>query len=364
MRVLRDDQLTIDLSKVRENYRILTAQLSAATCAAAVKADGYGLGAIEVSHALWNEGCREFFVALVDEGISLRRGLPEATIYVLNGAMPGTEDDLITANLVPVLNSLGQIEVWRTASARVGRPLPAAVHIDTGMSRLGLPASETERLLGDLSLLNGIDVSLVMSHLASADEVDTAQTVEQLKLFSAARTGLSMGRASLANSAGIFHGSDYQFDVVRPGIALYGGNPTPGQPNLMQSTVRLECPVIQVREVLPGESVGYGATWTASEHRSIATVSVGYADGFLRSSSNVGQASFGGTLAPIVGRVSMDLITVDVTDIDDALLYPGAPVELIGENRSIDDVASAAGTISYEFLANMGSRYHTRYEGE
>ncbi len=354
---------TIDLSALVANYRHVQAQLDGATAAAMVKANGYGLGAARVAAALRDAGCRRFFVAGLDEAMRLRQARPDIEIHVLEGIFPGASQVFVDNDLIPVLNSLDQVDRWRTAAKNAERPLTASLHIDTGMSRLGVPDDEYRRLIEDPALLDGLTIDHVMSHLASADISGSPQSAEQLRLFSAIRRHLPMGGASLANSAGIYLGSEYHFDLVRPGIALYGGSPFPdsGKPNPMRSVLTLEAPIIQVRSAEPGETVGYGATHRVTAPARIATLPVGYADGFLRSSSSNGQAVIGGSVVPIVGRVSMDLITIDVTGIDEGLLYPGAPVELIGASCPIDEVAERAGSIPHEFLTNLSGRFETRY---
>ncbi len=356
--------LTINLERLQSNYRIIREQLNGGRAAAVVKADGYGLGCVEVSTALAQQGCRHFFVAQLAEGQLLREALDDADIHVLNGVLAGTVDDLIEHRLIPVLNSLDQIERWAEAAARRGAELPAAVHLDTGMNRTGLGSDETAVLIDEPWRLEALNVLLVMSHLGSADVAESTQPAEQLRRFEAFRRKLPMGIASLANSAGIFLGPAYHFDLVRPGVALYGGNPHPGQPSPMRQVVTLTAPILQVRNVAVGDYVGYAATHEVTRPGRIATIPVGYADGFLRSASNSAVACLGSVQVPIVGRVSMDLITIDVTDVADSELRPGAPVELIGDQIPIDEVARRAGTIPHEMLAALGSRYKRSYVGE
>ncbi len=360
-------QATVDLDALARNYRQLAFKAGGRLPAGVVKADGYGLGAVPVARRLLAEGCTRFFVARLDEGLALRSALAAVVdppaILVLDGVQPGTEDELVGAGLVPVLNDLGQIERWQARAATAGRALRAALHFDTGMTRLGIPAVEADQLSADPSRLNGIATELVMSHLASADVDGSPQSAEQLSLFAEVRSQLPMGTASLANSAGIFLGPKYHFDLARPGISLYGGSPFPdsGRSNPMRSVVTLEAPIIQVRSAHPGESVGYGATHQITADSRIATIPVGYADGFLRSISNRGMAAIDGVPVPIIGRVSMDLITLDVSGVDQRSLHPGAPVELLGENCPIDEVADRAGSIPHEFLTNLSRRFELRY---
>lgn len=362
--------LTVDLGAIVENYRRLRGIASAAECAAVVKADAYGLGVAKVAPALAAAGCRSFFVATPDEGAALRRLLPAAAIYVLNGLAGGDGRELAERGLKPVLNSLGEIERWR---ARAGpAPLPAGLHFDTGMCRLGLPEGEVEALAAEPARLEGIAVELVMSHLACADEPGHALNREQRQRFDRLkvrlglrpRSGAPPPRASLAASSGIFLGPDFHLEMVRPGAALYGLAPTPGAPNPMRQPFVLQGKILQVRDVDRGMTVGYGATHRFARPARLATVGAGYADGYLRALGNGGTAFVGDKQVPVVGRVSMDLITLDVTDVPPDRARPGDLVELIGPNIPTDAVAAAAGTIGYEILTSLGRRYARRYVGE
>ncbi|MEE8188418.1 MAG: alanine racemase [Kiloniellales bacterium] len=364
--------LTIDLGAIKANYGRLCQELNGTACAAVVKADGYGLGAAHVARALWAAGARSFFVAQLGEAVEVRDALMEvygaegrdkAEIYVLNGMAAGPAAEFQAQRVVPVLNSLGEIDAWREAAETAGRALPAAVHIDTGMSRLGLPQEELETLAEDHGRLGGIELRYVMSHLACADEPGHPLNARQLAEFQAARARLPAAPACFANSSGIFLGADYHFDLGRPGVALYGVNPTPERPNPMTQVVRLQGRILQVREIDAPRTVGYGATHSAAGPVRIATVAVGYADGYLRSLSNRGSAWIGGQQVQLVGRVSMDLITLDVTAVSREAASPGSFVDLIGPQLTVDDVAQAAGTIGYEILTSLGPRYHRVYTG-
>lgn len=356
--------LTIDLAAICANWRQLRDRLhGGAACAGVVKADAYGLGMEPVVIALAAAGCRIFFVAHLDEAIRLRAALPEAEIHVLNGPPAGTAPEFAEHRLVPVLNSLADIEDWRRFCIAKGEALPADIHIDTGMSRLGLPPQELDILAGDPGRLDGIAPAYVMSHLACADTPDHPLNREQLDAFRRTRERLPLAKASFANSSGIFLGTDFHVDLARPGIALYGGNPAPETPNPMAQVVRLQGKILQVRDVDTPQTVGYGASHLVSGPARIATVPVGYADGFLRSLGNSGSGFFGDIEAPIVGRVSMDLITLDVTSVPESQCAPGNRVDLIGPRNAIDAVAERAGTISYEILTNLGPRYHRVYTG-
>ena len=355
--------LTIDLGAIRENYRRLAARLQGARCAAVVKADAYGLGAPQVAPVLAEAGAQDFFVALPCEGLQLREALagaaPAPRIFILSGFETGLGPDFKQAQLVPVLNSLEQIAAWRAEAEDA--PLPAAVHLDTGMNRLGLPQAEAETLAAEPERLMGLEALLMMSHLACAEEPDNPMNRAQLDLFRALRRRLPAAPASLANSSGVFLGPDFHFDLTRPGVALYGVNPTPGAPNPMNQVVRLQARILQVREIDAPMTVGYGAAFRATGPTRVATVATGYADGYLRSLSNRGNAFVGGFAAPVVGRVSMDLITLDVTQVPAASVRPGTLVDLIHPQDGLDRLAQEAGTIGYELLTSLGQRYRRSY---
>jgi alanine racemase len=356
--------LTIDLDAIWRNYRQLRARAGKAACAAVLKADAYGLGASHVAPVLAAEGCRHFFVAHLDEAIVLRKLVPaSADIFVLHGVMPGTESEFLHHRIIPVLNSAFHIRTWQALAQRVGRTLPAIVQFDTGMSRLGLSPGETDEWLADAQCLQGISLRYVMSHLACAERQQHPMNTAQLKAFNTVRSRLPGVSACFANSSGIFLGPDFHFELVRPGAALFGVAPVAGEDNPLHPVVRLQARIIQTRAIQAGDRVGYGLTWRAPSPRLLATIAVGYADGWLRSFSNSGCADIGGIQAPIVGRVSMDTCTIDVSDVDPALLQPGAFVDLISARQTIDTVAAAAGTIAYEILTSLGQRYQRRYTG-
>ncbi|MFC7334490.1 alanine racemase [Rhodocista pekingensis] len=352
--------LAIDLGALAANWRDLAARVAPAECGAVVKADAYGLGAGPVARRLLSEGARTFFVADTEAGMALRAVLPEPRIVVLHGVPPGAAPDLAAARLLPALNTPGDLERWRAEGQRRGAPLPCFVHIDTGMNRLGLTAAELETLAGDADrLLAGVRVESWMSHLACADHPADPMTKTQLGRFRAALARLPAARASLANSAGIFHGRDYHFDLVRPGIALYGPNPAPWTENPMRPVVRVFARIHQVRPVWPDDTVGYDATHRIGRPGRIAALGMGYADGYPWSLSGRGEVLFGGAhRAPLVGRVSMDLLTADVTDVPERFLAEGGWAEVIGPHRPVDAAAAEAGTIGYEVLTRLGSRYH------
>ena len=354
--------LSIDLDAVVANWRLLRDKVAPAACAGVVKADAYGTGADMVAPALARAGCETFFVAHVEEGVRLRALLPDVAIHILNGPLPGTAPVFAEHRLIPVLNSLGAIDAWAGFARERERPMAADLHIDTGMARLGLPDDEMKTLAADPSRLDGIEVALVMSHLACADVPDHPLNRRQLEDFRAALAALPAAAASFTNSSGIFLGADFHFDLARPGICLYGGAPSAG-PNPMAQVVTLQGKILQVRSIDTPRTVGYGATWEASRPTRIATVAVGYADGYLRSLGGSASGYLGDIRVPLVGRVSMDLITFDVTGIPEQRLRPGAFIELIGPHYRIDHAARDAGTISYEIITSLGARYHRTYTG-
>lgn len=344
-------RLTIDLSAIVENWHRLGAEAPDIPCAAVVKADAYGCGLAAVAPALWRAGCRTFFVAHLTEGIAARALLPEATIYILNGLLPGGAPALLAHDLRPVLGSREELAEW----AGLG---PAALHVDTGMSRLGLSVPDALALAGD-PLVTEAGIDLLMSHLVSAELPDETVNARQCEDFSRVRTAFPGVPASLANSSGCFLGPGTCNDLLRPGYALFGGNPSPGRPNPMRPVVRLEAAIAQVRTVEAGESAGYNARWTAPGRRRLATLSLGYADGYPRAASGCGHALVGGVPCPMVGLISMDLIILDVTDAPDATR--GGTALLIGDDLDVDTVGRAAGTIGYEILTGLGSRYVRHY---
>jgi len=353
--------LEIDLAAIAENWRLLAQRVKPATCAAVVKADAYGLGAGQVAPTLAAAGCRRFFVATVEEGIALRSVLPEsAEIAVLNGLLPRCAGDFTEFRLVPVLNDSGQITDWRSAAARHGERT-AMLHLDTGMARLGLTIREFGGLTDELLRPGPIRWRALISHLACPDEPRHPLNGIQLRRFAAARGRLSYVLASLAASSGIFLGPAFHYDFVRAGAALYGVNPRPGRPHPMHQVVRLKGRILQIREVDRGQSVGYGASHVMDAPGRLATVAVGYADGWLRSMSQRGSGHLGGRRVPLVGRVSMDLTVFDVSGVDPALARPGEFIDLLHEDYGVDAAAADAGTIGYEILTSLGRRYHRIY---
>jgi alanine racemase len=352
-------RLEIDLGAIVANWRILCQHHPSGPVAGVVKADAYGLGAAHVAPALREAGCGHFFVGLLDEAMALRDRVPGAMLAVLGGPQPGSELDYVGHDITPVLNSLAEIDAWTATARRAGRVLPAILHVDTGISRLGLEPRELATLQQDHSRLAGLELRYVMTHLVAAECPDEPLNEAQRRRFAAACAGLPASPRSIANSSGIFLGAAWGSDLARPGAALYGINPTPGRPNPMHLPVRLTARVLSVRELQPGETVGYNATWRATRPSRIATVGIGYADGWHRALSGRGRAFFDGTPVPLVGRVSMDLTTFDVTGHPG--VHPGCWLELLGPAQTPDDVAVAAGTIGYEVLTSIGRRYRRIY---
>jgi len=356
--------LTVDLDALAANYRLLQQRAAPAQCAAVVKADGYGLGVGPVGRTLHAAGCTRFFVAHLDEAATLRKALggaaSTAEIAVLNGLMPGQEKVFHDHNLMPVLNDLGQVAQW-SEECRANGAHPSILHLDTGMCRLGLPPEEQRTLFDDPQRLDGLSLTCIMSHLACADTPDHPLNRQQQVDFAAAIKRLPKVDTSLAASSGIFLGPDWHFDMVRPGVSLYGVAPTPGEPNPMAPVVKLSGKIIQIRHVDAPQTVGYGATHRFTGPTRVATVAAGYADGYLRSLSGRASASIGGITVPVVGRVSMDLITLDISNAPAA--QPGDMIDLIGPHFDVDAAADAAGTIGYEILTSLGRRYQRHYVG-
>lgn len=366
-------RLTLDLSAVVANRRAIVERVGGGVrVAGVVKADAYGVGQDPVVTALAADGCRDFFVAHVGEAIRARGeldrgGITDARVYVLNGLLPGTESAYEANRLIPVLGSLPEIADWSAFRRARGGELPAALHVDTGMNRHGLRVDEALALAERPADAKAAGLSLVMSHLACGDERGHPLTARQLESFRAVRAAFPELPASLANSSGCHLGPDFAFDLVRPGVALYGGAVFSGEASPMRPVVRLDATILQIREVPAGESVGYGARETVSRASRLAVISLGYADGFhrLASSSDGAPGAWGtidGVRVPFVGRISMDLSVVDVTDVPSA--RRGDPITLIGEGVTLQDVAERMGTIDYEVLTSLGRRYERTYVGK
>ena len=358
--------IVIDLAQVRANWCALARHVAPAKCGAVVKADAYGVGAARIIPAIANAGCSVFFVATPEEARDARAFAPNATIYVLDGLLPGTARLLRSIDAIPVLSSLSQAREWADHTSDRADPAPAALHIDTGLNRLGMSQEEVEELSRDVDLLARLRLALVMTHLACADEAGHPMNRQQLDTFHRLRGSLPFAPASIAASDGMMLSAEYHCDLVRPGYALYGGQAAPGRLTPVGPVVRVSARILQVREVSCGERIGYSASYCAHKPHRIATVAAGYADGVFRHASATneepgGAVSIRGKRAPIVGRVSMDLITVDVTQIDDPEPAPGDWVDLVGPDLAMESVGSDAKTIGYEVLTRLGPRFHRVY---
>lgn len=361
-----DDQafgrLMIDLGAVAANIDIFRQQVGAACdIAGVVKADAYGTGMAQVAPVMFHKGARRFFVATPEEAFALRQILPLAEIAVLGGGLPGCADDFIDAQIEPVLNSLHDIALWRDCARRRDKMLPAIIHLDTGMNRLGLSLEEGQALVNDPAQLRGLDVIIVMSHFACADEKYHPLTDTQYGHFRSFAQHFPQAKKSLANSSGIFRSKDFHYDMVRPGMASYGLNPTPEAKNPMHPVVRLEARILQTRNIKKGDTIGYSATHTFKNAGLSATVALGYADGFHRAHSGKAHLYWNGVACPVVGRVSMDLVTVDLSNLKGVLPQAGDYLEVLGTHQDADKLAESAGTIGYEVLTNLGARYKRYY---
>jgi alanine racemase len=359
--------LTVDLAAIEANWRALVRQLLTVDCAAVVKANAYGLGLEPVTATLARAGCTTFFVANLAEARSVRSRAPEATIYVLTGFAPEGGEAFIEIKARPVINSTTELAEWDAFAAAHQWQGGAALQVDTGMRRLGMAAEEAAALAPRAQTENH-GITLLMSHLACADVPDHPLNASQIRLFRELHMLYPGIQASLANSSGIFLGNSAHFDLARPGAALYGVNPTPGRPNPMKSVVELTGRILQLRRVERDATVGYGAAWTAKRPSRIAIAALGYADGLMRASSGTdngpgGAAIVAGKRCPIVGRISMDLVCIDITDLADAAVHRGDSATLIGGEITVDDVAASAGTIGYEILTHLSPRCQLIYRG-
>ena len=358
--------LTVDLGALVANWRALSRRAMPAECAGVIKANGYGCGIEPVAKALSRAGCKTFFVADLSEARRVRETAPDAAIYVLNGLIPGTPQVYAELRARPVIGSMVELAEWDAFVATTQWRGGAALHVDTGMNRLGISASDAAALAPRIRSENH-GITLLMSHLACAEDTGHPLNDLQMRLFREVRLHYRGIPSSLSNSSGIFLSDNAHCNMVRPGVALYGANPTPGRPNPMRPVIELKARIAQMRTVAEGATVGYSAGWTARRNARIAVVMVGYADGYLRALGSNDEAPGGfaivaGKRCPIAGRISMDLMAIDVTDAPD--VKRGAFVTLIGDELGIDEVATTAGTIAYELLTSLGHRYHRVYRTE
>jgi len=362
-------QLSIDLGALARNWRALDKVSAGALTGAVVKADAYGTGIAMASKALHAAGARFFFAATPDEALAVRTAVPEAHIFVLNGLYPGAANLYVRQNLMPIISSVAMLEEWLAKCLERNEAYPSAFHFDTGMNRLGFRLNEAAPVRERIQDL-GYAPQMVMSHLACADQPSHEKNRTQLALFGSVTTQFPGIPASLANSAGLMTGRDYHFQMVRPGIALYGGRAVNGRKNPMAPVVTLHVPIMQVKEARTGESVGYGATQALVRDSRLAILSHGYADGFFRSLSSSstrpgGKVVIRGKACPVLGRVSMDQVTVDITELGpDNIPSPGEGAEVLGDIIGVDELAEAGGTIGYEILTSLKGRYSRNYVGD
>jgi alanine racemase len=356
-------RLTIDLDALAHNHAALKAQVAGAEVAPVLKADAYGLGIGPVARRLWAEGARRFFVARLAEGEALRQALGPhrpATVCVLDGFAPGAGPRLDAASLTPVLSSLPQIAAASAFAAQSGRVMEVVLHIDTGMNRQGLTLEESRALAQSTDGLRGLDITLLMSHLGSASSPENPRNARQLSRFLEARAQFPDAPASLAASAGIFLGPDYRFDVVRPGVSLFGGGPLERPDPRLKAVATLTAPILSIRSVQPGQTIGYGESVQAEGSLRVAVVGAGYADGVIRAAKAGGYAWVAGQRRRLL-VVNMDLAVVDLADLPGT---PGEQVELLGPNVHLDDLAAAAGTVAHEILVRLSPRAERIYLGE
>jgi alanine racemase len=357
--------LTIDLAAIAANWKRLSGMTLPVECAAVVKADAYGCGIERVVPALHKAGCRTFFAADLAEGRRVRACAPDAIIYVLHGVLPNTASAFAESDLRPVINSTTELAEWDAFVASSDWRGGAALHVDTGMNRLGLTPEETVAIVPRLQVENH-GIKLLMSHLACADTPDHPMNDRQIRMFRELRILFRGVPSSLVNSAGIFLGGSAHCDLVRPGVALYGGNPILGRKNEMRPVVELKGRITQVREIKKGDSVGYGAIFTATRPTRVAVIAVGYGDGYFRAAAAAkGKPPADVVIArkrcPLIGRISMDLLAADVTALPAGTVRRGEFATLIGGDIDIDELGSACGTIGYEILTHLGRRYHRNY---
>jgi alanine racemase len=356
--------LTIDLTAIEANWKSLARRAMPSECAAVIKADGYGCGIEPVATMLAKAGCKTFFVADLLEARRVRAVAQEPVVYVLNGLMPGTAATFADLHVRPVIGSMTELAEWDAFVSANDWRGGAALHVDTGMNRLGISPGDAAALAPRIRSENH-GITLLMSHFISSEEPDNPLNETQIKLFREIRMLYRGIPASISNSSGVLLGSAAHCDMVRPGAALFGVNPTPGRANPMRPVIELRGRVIARRDVMKGETVGYNAGWTAKRATNLAIVGIGYADGYLRAASasdivRGAEVMVAGKRCPLAGRVSMDLIAIDITDVP-TLVKRGDMVTLIGDDITVDDFAATAGTIGYEVLTSLGKRYHRIY---
>lgn len=355
--------LTIDLKALTNNYNLFKGKINTNNCAVAgvVKANAYGLGLKQISGALMAQNCPQFFVATLDEALELREYDSKTPIAVLGGLLHGAEQDYIKKYITPVLNTPDDIGRWNNLAINQNTRLSAILHFDTGMNRLGLSHEEITHFIEHQNDFKALHIKTLMSHFACADDRDHPLTQAQAKQFYEISQHFPNAQKSLCNSPGLFRDASYHYDMVRPGYSLYGGNPTPETTNPMQAVVSLNTRILQIRDCKKGQSIGYGATHTFDQDTTTATVALGYADGFLRSNSSKATLYYNNQPCPVLGRVSMDLVTIDISNIKGEPPKQNDAIEILGPNQTIDDLATSAGTIGYEILTSLGARYKREY---
>ncbi|MCC8418000.1 MAG: alanine racemase [Rickettsia endosymbiont of Bryobia graminum] len=359
--------LEIDLAKIRANYRIISELCQNSEVSAVVKANSYGLGANFIAPALETENCRNFFVTTIDEAIALRKVLTkkDSNIFVFNGVFYNDIQEFNNNNLIPIINNLQQLEIWQGYAKSYSKLLPCAIHIDTGMNRLGMSEKNLNYIIDNPELLSGLKLLYIISHLSESEIKESPYNLQQLLKFKHYLSFFPKIKASLANSSCVFLGKEYHFDLIRPGAALYGINPLGNSfENPMHNPVRLIAPIIQLQELLAEDYIGYNMTFKTTRKSLIATLPLGYADGYFRALSNNGEVFIDSYKCPVVGRVSMDLITIDVTDLPPGQVFLGKEVEIIGNNCTPDKISNIINTISYEILTNIGNRYKKIYKND
>lgn len=360
-----DTTLYIDLKAVQKNYLILKEKSFPATCAATVKANAYGLGISEISNALYKIGCRDFFVATLGEAIFLRRLQPDATIYVFHGIKYNETEAFLGQNLIPVLNDIEQTKLWNNFAKDKKLTLPAILHFDTGINRLGINISDATVIKKNNHIIENLDIKYIMTHLACSNEIDNIRNAQQLAEFNKLKKTLSNFKnlkATIANSSAIFLSNDYLFDLVRPGAALFGINPTPYLPkNPMNSVIRLTSKIIQIKHVQKDGMVGYGNICPVKKGTVLATVAIGYADGYLRSLTNRSYCYLKGKFVPTLGKVSMDMVMIDISNFKKSEIKVGDEVEIIGNHINLSILSTQAGTIPYEILTSFSQRFKKIY---
>ena len=361
----KDDNaiLEIDLKALSLNFKELKKKLNKnIECAATVKANAYGIGDKAVVKSLTKNGCKSFFVAHLSEAIRLREYSKTIKVYCYHGINIKNYNEFLKFNVVPIANNLQQILMINSLNKKNSFNKPIAIHFDTGMSRLGLDANETAWLINNKNKISSIKIELIMSHLACADQPKNSMNEKQLKKFITIKKEFKKSKASLANSAGILLNKKYHFDLVRPGIALYGGNPFLNKKVKLNNVVSLKAKIIQIRKIQKGDTVGYGATFKAKKDMLIGTIAIGYADGISRKFSNNMNVFFGNKPLKVLGRISMDLITIDMSPISEIKFTKKTVyVDLVNKSNNINDISKNINTISYEILTSLGSRYKIKY---